>query len=126
LAELKQTVEGTVGATFDSVLLNYYRDYIDRMGFQSNNEAELSERPVIASVSLGEVPTFLLKTKGGSAKKTRRLALDSGSLLVMKGETQRNWQHGIAKERTPRGPRVNLTFRQIVELEVGPCADASR
>jgi hypothetical protein len=37
----------------------------------------------------------------------------AGSLLLMKGETQRYWKHGIAKESRPCRPRVNLTFRRI-------------
>jgi alkylated DNA repair dioxygenase AlkB len=32
----------------------------------------------------------------------------------MKGETQKYWRHGIAKESRPCGPRINLTFRQII------------
>jgi len=44
-----------------------------------------------------------------------RIALESGSLLVMKGDTQRNWRHAIAKESRPCGPRVNLTFRRILD-----------
>ena len=42
------------------------------------------------------------------------LRLASGSVLLMKGDTQRNWQHGILKETRPCGPRINLTFRRIV------------
>ncbi|WP_368731275.1 alpha-ketoglutarate-dependent dioxygenase AlkB [Escherichia coli] len=39
--------------------------------------------------------------------------LTDGSLLLMAGATQRNWQHAIPKERRDKGPRINLTFRQI-------------
>ena len=31
----------------------------------------------------------------------------------MAGTLQQHWLHGINKERTPRGPRINLTFRLI-------------
>lgn len=40
---------------------------------------------------------------------------DDEAELLMRGATQRNWKHGIAKERRPRGARVNLTFRYIAE-----------
>ena len=35
--------------------------------------------------------------------KPLRIELGDGSLLLMRGATQRNWKHGIAKERRPRG-----------------------
>jgi alkylated DNA repair dioxygenase AlkB len=84
------------------------------MGMHSDNERELGERPVIASLSLGEERTFLLKHKMRKDLKTIRLPLPPGSLLLMKGNTQKYWRHGIAKERHPCGPRINLTFRNIL------------
>ncbi len=114
LLEIKDKVEAVVGVTFNSVLLNYYRDNRDSMGFHSDDEPELGERPSIASLSLGDERTFVLKHKA-KAEKPVRLKLVSNSLLVMKGETQKNWQHGIGKEKRLCEPRINLTFRQIRE-----------
>lgn len=114
LLEVRRRVEAVTVASFNSVLLNYYRDNRDSMGLHSDDEPELGERPVIASVSLGEERTFLLKHKVNKLAKPVRLRLASGSLLLMMGETQRYWKHGIAKEARPCGPRINLTFRRIV------------
>jgi alkylated DNA repair dioxygenase AlkB len=114
LLEIRRRVETVTASSFNSVLLNYYRDNRDSMGSHSDDEPELGERPVIASVSLGEERTFVLKHKANKLAKPVRLRLASGSLLLMKGETQRYWKHGIAKETRPRGPRINLTFRRIV------------
>ncbi|MGB8683905.1 MAG: alpha-ketoglutarate-dependent dioxygenase AlkB [Candidatus Binatus sp.] len=114
LLEVRRRVETVTASSFNSVLLNYYRDNRDSMGSHSDDEPELGERPVIASVSLGEERTFVLKHKANKLAKPVRLRLASGSLLLMKGETQRYWKHGIAKETRPRGPRINLTFRRIV------------
>ena len=114
LLEIKRRVENVAEASFNNVLLNYYRDNRDSMGFHSDDEPELG--PVIASLSLGEERTFVLKHKLNKSAKPVRLKLASGSLLLMKGETQRNWKHGIAKLTRPCGPRVNLTFRRIVPL----------
>ncbi len=113
LLDIKRRVEAAAGETFNSVLLNYYRDHRDSMGFHSDDEPELGNRPVIASLSLGEERTFILKHKIRRELQPVRLKLASGSLLVMKGETQRHWRHAITKETTPCGPRVNLTFRRI-------------
>ena len=112
LSELKSRVEAVAGTAFNSVLLNYYRDHRDSVGFHSDDEWELGDRPIIASVSVGEERTFILKHKSRPVKPLR-LNLASGSLLLMAGETQRYWKHGINKETEPCGPRVNLTFRRI-------------
>lgn len=113
LLDLKMRVEAVTRTSFNSVLLNYYRDHRDSMGFHSDDERELGDQPVIASLSLGEERTFILKHKKDKRLKPVRLKLASGSLLVMQGQTQRYWKHGIDKESQPCGARVNLTFRSI-------------
>lgn len=114
LLEIRKRVEIVTLASFNSVLLNYYRDNRDSMGFHSDDEPELGARPVIASVSLGEERTLVLKHKLNKLAKPVRLRLASGSVLLMKGETQRYWKHGVAKETRACGPRINLTFRRIL------------
>jgi alkylated DNA repair dioxygenase AlkB len=111
--DLKARVEALTEHPFNSVLLNYYRDQRDGMGMHSDDERELGPQPAIASLSLGEERTFLLKHKTRKDLKTVKLALPGGSLLLMQGDTQQYWRHGINKERRPCGPRINLTFRNI-------------
>jgi alkylated DNA repair dioxygenase AlkB len=113
LGSIREDVEVVAGARFNSVLLNYYRNQNDSMGFHSDDEPELGPQPTIASVSLGEQRTLILKHRTRKDLKPVKLSLRSGSLLVMKGDTQRNWKHGIDKENRPCGPRVNLTFRRV-------------
>jgi len=115
LLNLKARVESTVAQDFNSVLLNYYRDHRDGMGMHSDDESELGKRPVIASLSLGEERTLLFRHRYRKDLGTLKLPLPSGSLLVMKGDTQSHWKHGIAKQNHPCGPRVNLTFRTILK-----------
>ena len=98
LLDIKSRIEAVAGTDFNSVLLNYYRDHRDSMGMHSDDEPELGERPILASLSLGEERTFTLKHRRAKALKPVRLKLASGSLLLMKGETQRYWKHGIDKE----------------------------
>ena len=114
LLNLKARIESMVAHGFNSVLLNYYRDHRDSMGMHSDDESELGKRPVIASLSLGEERTLLLRHRYRKDLGTLKLPLPSGSLLVMKGDTQRHWKHGITKQNQPCGPRVNLTFRTII------------
>ena len=113
LLDIKSRVEAVVGDEFNSALLNYYRDHRDSMGLHSDDEPELGQCPIIASLSLGEERLFILKHKTRKDLKSVRLKLASSSLLLMKGETQQHWKHGIEKKTCPCGPRVNLTFRRI-------------
>jgi alkylated DNA repair dioxygenase AlkB len=112
LSQLRRRVEEESGTRFNSVLLNYYRGERDSVAMHSDDEKELGPEPVIASLSLGQTRTFVMRHKSDRSQKTRRLPLESGSLLLMKGATQRCWQHGVPKQTKPCGPRVNLTFRQ--------------
>ena len=112
LAEVRRRVEEAAAAPFNSLLLNYYRDGQDSMGFHADNEPELGVNPVIASISLGEVRQFVLKHPKSGEKLKYDLA--HGSLLVMGGTCQVHWVHGVQKAKTAVGPRINLTFRQII------------
>jgi alkylated DNA repair dioxygenase AlkB len=112
LLEIRAAVEAASDQHFNSVLLNYYRDGRDSMGMHSDDEPELGPQPVIASVSFGEERQFILRHK--ASRETLKMPLASGSLLVMRGPTQHFWQHGINKSARAMGPRVNLTFRNIL------------
>jgi alkylated DNA repair dioxygenase AlkB len=114
LLAIKASVERAAGTRFNSVLLNYYRNERDSMGMHSDDEPELGAEPVIASLSLGETRTLVFRHRLDRSRTPIRIDLGDGSLLLMRGATQRNWKHGIAKERRPCGARVNLTFRRIV------------
>ena len=113
LNSIKHKIESIVNAEFNSVLLNYYRNNRDSMGLHSDDEKELGNNPIIASLSLGAERTLVFKHKQKKFPAVK-IPLHSGSLLVMSGETQRHWTHGINKDSTPCGARVNLTFRKII------------
>lgn len=113
LETLRAAVQDATGHVFNSVLLNYYRNERDSMGMHSDDEAELGTEPAIASLSLGATRTFILKHK--HKNRTVKLDLPDGSLLLMAGTTQTYWLHGINKTTRMCPPRLNLTFRKIVE-----------
>lgn len=112
LTEIRAQVEQAVGQPLNGVLLNYYRDGQDSMGWHSDDEVELGANPLIASLNLGGTRRFDLRRKGQS-RIEHSLALNHGSLLVMSGPTQHYWQHQVAKTRSACAPRLNLTFRLI-------------
>lgn len=110
--EIKTKVEGFSNTNFTTCLANLYRDGKDSNGWHSDNEKELGKNPVIASVSFGASRCFHLKHRTNKLLK-HKLELTSGSLLLMKGETQHHYLHQIAKTKKVVGPRINLTFRII-------------
>ena len=112
LADLRARLSNELGAPFNSVLANLYRDGRDYMGWHSDDERELGARPVIASVSLGAERRLLLKHRVDPSIKWAA-ALAHGSLLVMAGDTQRNYRHSLPRTARPMPPRINLTFRQV-------------
>jgi alkylated DNA repair dioxygenase AlkB len=113
ILELKARVEAVCDAPFNSVLLNLYRDGDDSMGWHSDDEPELGERPVIASLSLGATRRFRMRHRRRKDLEPVAIDLESGSLLIMQGDTQRFWKHQVPKTRRTVEPRINLTFRSI-------------
>lgn len=109
---VRRRVEAALGERFNSVLANLYRDGADRLGWHADDEPELGPAPVIASASFGAPRRFLLRPKRGGASAP--IVLGPGSLLVMRGATQRHWLHSVPPTRRPVGPRINLTFRRIL------------
>jgi alkylated DNA repair dioxygenase AlkB len=114
LIELKTKIEEILpGKSFNSVLLNLYRDGNDKMGWHSDNEKELGSNPCIASLSLGATRYFDLKHKKDKTKRFR-FELSTGMLLVMSGSLQDYWLHQVPQQKKIKEPRINLTFRKVV------------
>ncbi|NRB38665.1 MAG: alpha-ketoglutarate-dependent dioxygenase AlkB [Pseudomonadales bacterium] len=126
LLEIKQRIESLSGFTFNSALINLYRDGQDSVSWHADDEKELGENPVIASISLGQQRPFSLKPKknlklcpsldlnGTPAKPSRlNIMLNHGSLLIMKAGVQSHYLHCIAKQDGIDAPRVNITFRKV-------------
>jgi alkylated DNA repair dioxygenase AlkB len=115
LARLRATLERRTGLSFNAVLANLYRDGRDSVGWHADDERELGPEPndiAIASLSLGATRRFAMRHR--ESGRRREFALADGSLLLMRGRTQRLWQHALPKTRTQVGPRMNLTFRQVL------------
>jgi alkylated DNA repair dioxygenase AlkB len=112
LSELKGRIEAISHETYNSVLINLYRDGSDSNGWHADNETELGRNPTIASLSLGIERRFDLKNETTGEKIA--IMLNPGSLLIMGGELQHNWKHQIAKSKKIALPRINLTFRKVV------------
>jgi alkylated DNA repair dioxygenase AlkB len=113
LARLRDRVIAATGEAYNSVLCNLYRDGRDAMGMHADAEPELGPEPVIASLSLGATRRFMLRHRRGAQHGKLDLRLGGGALLVMRGETQTHFRHGVPREPAVTQPRLNLTFRRI-------------
>lgn len=111
LLALKNRIEARTQQTFNACLLNLYHHGEQGMGWHSDDEPELGETPVIASLSLGAERKFSFKHKHLNLKQT--LWLENGSLLMMQGLTQKFWKHSLPKSKKIKAARINLTFRYI-------------
>jgi alkylated DNA repair dioxygenase AlkB len=111
LTSLRKICEEHSGASFNSVLLNLYRDGNDKMGWHADDEPELGVEPVIASLSLGVTRRFRFRHR--TTKEIVECELPTGSLVVMSGLTQKCWVHEVPQQKRITTPRINLTFRKI-------------
>lgn len=113
LLNLKAITEKITGDTFNSCLLNLYHNGEEGMGWHSDGEKNLMKNGTIGSLSFGAERKFAFKNKQNNEKVA--LTLEHGSLLVMKGTTQTYWLHRLPPSKKIITPRVNLTFRTIVQ-----------
>jgi alkylated DNA repair dioxygenase AlkB len=114
VTRIRRRVFDLSGLSFNSVLLNYYRDGNDSVAWHADDERELGQDPVIASLSLGAERDFELCPKNSSSRAVKvRVKLKNGSLLVMGKGLQNNWLHQVPKSKGVNEPRLNLTFRNI-------------
>ncbi|KAF7094902.1 hypothetical protein CFC21_097176 [Triticum aestivum] len=131
---LKEVHEALPGSHFNSLLLNRYKGCSDYVSWHADDEPLYGPTPEIASVTFGCEREFLLRKKpantqsqaagesGETARKRLKVSapqqhsflLKHGSLLVMRGYTQRDWQHAVPKRARAASTRINLTFRHVL------------
>jgi alkylated DNA repair dioxygenase AlkB len=111
LLQLKTEVEAACQHRFNSVLANLYRNGRDSMGCHADDEKELGENPLIASLSFGAQRT--LRFRHARLGHKLDVPLAHGDFLIMAGELQHHWKHELPKTRKSNLPRINLTFRLI-------------
>lgn len=111
LNEIKDRVEAVSRESFQTCLLNLYHDGSEGMSWHSDDEADLKDEGMIASVSFGARRKFVCKHKTLGTKV--EIWLDPGSLLLMAGPMQQYWWHSLPKSTKITTPRINLTFRQM-------------
>lgn len=107
LLQVRDKLKQDLGIQFNSALANLYVDGSHSVGWHADNEDQIG--PVIASISLGGLREFGIKNP--ALNKQYSVELQTGSLLVMAGQTQKHCKHCIFKTAKLVSPRINLTFR---------------
>lgn len=112
LQMLRDRLTQETSRVFNNVLCNFYRSGQDSVAWHADDERELGDGPMIASISLGGARKFSFKRKDGTGSRID-LTLGHGDLLLMWGATQRDWLHQVPKTKQAVQPRINLTYRLI-------------
>lgn len=113
LLALKQAAEQHSGEQYNSCLLNLYHNGSEGMAWHSDGEKDLKKDGAIGSLSFGAERKFAFKHK--QSGETVSVLLEHGSLLIMKGRTQTHWLHRLPPSTRIGTPRINLTFRTIIQ-----------
>ncbi len=109
---LKNMVELKTETTYNGVLINLYRNGKDSMGWHSDNEKELGDNPMVASLSFGAERNFRIRSKSEKGDSFS-IVLPNNSLLIMNPGFQKLNEHSLPKTTKSKGIRINLTFRKL-------------
>ena len=117
LSDIRAKVELCLDFSFNSVLVNWYRNGEDYVGWHADNEPELGEKPFIVSLTFGAERVFEFRHK--KSLESGSLLLRSGTLLIMRPDFQHHWLHSVPIEKNLLEGRINLTFRKVIPEPTG-------
>lgn len=118
LREAADAVLDLTSIAFNSAGLNLYRDGNDSVAPHNDHLDELQRGYPIALLSLGATRRMTIRAKR-PPRRVLNVDLEPGSLLLMSWRTQRHYDHGIPKTRTPVGPRISVAFRRRPQRPAG-------
>ncbi len=112
LEPLLERIHQVFGFFPNNCLVNYYPDGTHYIGFHADLGEEMKSGAGVAIVSLGAVRTMVIRRIENPDNKFF-YPLKSGSVIYLKDEIQKTWEHGIPKQ-AGKGPRISLSFRHLV------------
>ncbi len=119
IAEAAALASEVAGTRFNSAGLNFYRDGRDSVAPHNDHLYEIVAGHPIALISLGATRLMTIRSKkaanvilsGVEGRRIFDLDLENGSLLLMSYETQKHYDHGVPKTKTPVEARISLALR---------------
>ncbi len=109
LNEMAEALSARYERGLTSISFALYRDGNDSVAMHGDKMGRLRHDCVVAIVSLGAPRRFLLREVDGRGARTYPFGW--GDLLVMGGDCQATWRHGVPKARYAE-PRLSIMFRQ--------------
>ena len=109
LLKLLEIINNKFTADFNGILINKYQDGNDYIGKHSDDEKNLGNIGVI-SISYGGTRKFRIRNKNG--KRVMDINLESGSIIHMGGDFQKEFTHEIPIEKKVKSERYSFTFRK--------------
>jgi len=109
IRELKSKVNSILGSNFNGILVNRYNSGEDYISQHSDDEACI-DRCGVVSISFGESRTLVIRDKK-TKKIEKKIDLISSSMIIMKGDFQKEFTHGIPIEKSKKNVRYSFTFR---------------
>ena len=115
LDEALAAVQAVAPAPYTRAGFNLYRDGQDSVAPHSDRVDDLAAGAPIAILSLGAPRDMLIQAKPAAAsasqRRSQRVCLAPGSVLVMSHASQFSHLHGIPKTGDAAGPRISIAFR---------------
>ena len=107
--------------SYNVVVLNYYKDERQHLGWHADDSPEQDLDHPIAVLAFGAERYIWVKEKGykGDTPDSDKYLMTKGSLFIMPGGYQNDHQHRIPKHDRKCDGRISLTYRKLVrEAEV--------
>jgi alkylated DNA repair dioxygenase AlkB len=118
--------KGCKRPTFNSTLINYYRDGNDYIRYHKDDENVFGDYPTIAMLTFGCPRDLKFKWTispkdrssiafaTSSHEKDKSYRVDPGTLFLMAGSVQKCYWHGIERDTSIMDSRFSLTFREHI------------
>ncbi len=108
LNQLLTAINTSLSTSFNGILINVYYTGDDYISQHSDNEKDLYNGTV-ACISVGSHRNFRVIHKTDKTKLD--IQTKHGQLLLMSGDFQKYYTHGITVDKAVTTPRISLTFR---------------
>lgn len=106
------------GIPFNHAVVLLYRNENDCIGFHKDKTLDLSKEHPIASISLGQERSYILRDSIHNPTISQEIKLKHGSLLLLGPQTNQNYYHSVPVEKSSTmGSRISITFRVVTTFK---------
>lgn len=112
LKTLLEIINEKTASNFNGILINEYTDGTNSIGAHSDDESGLGKNGVVG-ISVGARRKFRIRHKDTKQiyDKNNEIYMESGDVIHMKGDFQKEFTHEIPVEKRVKEGRISFTFR---------------